>query len=158
MSYSRKGLAEWILGTSKGKKFLSWFGRRYWKEILATELGYSFHQWMRDKVIEETSEQQQERRKKVVVEVFPDGFIRVFGEGLDVVFVHRLRVHSVAAEVIEEELAYASCPDRAKEVYGKAPTAISFFTSRTIQDEVERRSMLKIFRAVGPSRKPVTRT
>lgn len=142
---NHKQLEQWILKSASGWRFFNWFVRKNWERLLSSEIGYRFHEWMHDQVEQETKDDG--TRRRVVIEINPDGFVRVFGENLDVVFVHRLEVHSREAEVLEEELATVMCPERAKKIYAGKCVATSFFTRRSIADEAERQSRMRILAA-----------
>jgi len=144
---SRKQLAGWLLWSDQGQRFLSWLLRKHWKQILSTEAGFAASEWIRKKIIEE--EQQSVAGRRIVIERFPDGFLKVYAEKGDVVFIHRLAVSGDQAEVLEEQLASLNCPRRAREVYNGRVLATDFYQGRTVDQEVKRQSRIAISEAIG---------
>jgi len=146
---SRKQLAAWLLFSDQGLRFLSWFFRKYYKSIMNSEAGNAAYEWIRSEVIRE--EQERGLARRIVIERFPDGFIKVYGEKTDVVFIHRLIVASDKALELDEQLAELSCPKRAKETYDGRVLATDFYQGRTVEQEAKRRARIAISAALGRS-------
>jgi hypothetical protein len=144
---STKQLAWWMLWTDQGVRFLSWFLRKYWKQIMGTEAGSAAFEWIRSKVIEE--QQLSVKANRIVIERFPDGYIKVYAEKCDVVFIHRLIVDSDEALKLEEHLAWINCPMRAKETYEGRCLATDFYNGRTIEQEANRQARMQLSASIG---------
>jgi len=144
---SRKQLAAWLLFSDQGLRFLSWFFRKYYKSIMNTEAGNAAYEWIRSEIIRE--EQERGLARRIVIERFPDGFLRVYGEKTDVIFIHRLIVPNDTALKLEERLAELSCPKRAKETYDGRVLATDFYQGRTVEQEALRRARIAISEAIG---------
>lgn len=139
---SRKQLAQWLLFSDQGLRFLSWFFRKFWRQVLGTEAGNAAHEFVRSEIIRE--EQEKSLARRIVIERFPDGFIKVYGEKTDVVFIHRLIVTSDKALELDEQLAELKCPKRAKETYNGRVLATDFYQGRTVEEEAKRRARIDI--------------
>lgn len=146
---SRKQLAGWLLHTDQGLRFLSYFVRKFWKQILGTEVGAAAFEWIRQEIIKE--EQQNITAKRIVIERFPDGYMKVYGEKFDVVFIHRLLVTGDKAEILEEELSWINCPMRAKEVYRGRVLATDFYIGRTVEEESRRQARIELAGTISRS-------
>lgn len=144
---SVKQLAWWILTTDQGLRFLSWFLRKHWKRIMATEAGAAAYDWIRAKIEEE--DRQSIAARRIVIERFPDGFLKVYADKGDVIFIHRLQVDSDRALLLEEELARIRCPKRAKEVYDGRVLATDFYNGRSLESEVDRVSKIETIRTLS---------
>lgn len=144
---SRKQLAAWLLYSDQGLRFLSYFLRKFWKQILGTEPGAAAFEWIRQEIIKE--EQQNITAKRIVIERFPDGYLKVYGEKYDVVFIHRLIVSGEEAEKLEEHLAVLNCPKRAREVYDGRVLATDFYVGRTVEQETNRQSRIQLSNSIG---------
>lgn len=144
---SVKQLAWWFLSTDQGLRFLSWFLRKHWKRIMATEAGAAAYDWIRSKIEEE--DRQTVTARRIVIERFPDGFLKVYAEKGDIVFVHRLKVESEQALMLEEKLARVNCPKRALEVYDGRVLATDFYVGRTVEQEASRVAQLAMLRQLS---------
>jgi hypothetical protein len=146
---SRKQMAQWLLFSDQGLRFLSYFLRKFWKQILGTEAGNAAYEWIRQQIIEE--QQQNLISSRIVIELFPDGFVKVYGEKSDVVFIERLKVEGDQALMLEEELAKINCPMRAKGVYDGRVLATHFYRGRTVEQEATRQARIELAGAIGRS-------
>ncbi len=144
---SRKQLAAWLLFSDQGLRFLSWFFRKYYKSIMNTEAGNAAYEWIRSEIIRE--EQERGLARRIVIERFPDGYLKVYGEKTDVIFIHRLIVPNDTALELEERLAELNCPKRAKETYDGRVLATDFYQGRTVEQEAKRRARIDISEAIG---------
>lgn len=116
-----RGLSKWLLESTMGKRFVAWFVRRNYKQLLNTDWGFEFYDWILSKAAGDL----QDRSPIVVVEMAPDlvkgrgCHVRVFGSmRLQVVFVDRLVVPNVPeAEELDLRLAFLNAPFRARGVY-----------------------------------------
>ncbi len=146
---SRKQMAQWLLFSDQGLRFMGYFLRKFWKQILGTEAGNAAYEWIRRQIIEE--QQQSLASSRIVIELFPDGYIKVYGEKSDVVFIDRLKVEGDRALMLEEELASINCPMRAKEVYDGRVLATHFYRGRTVEQEATRQARIELAGAIGRS-------
>lgn len=146
---SRKQMAQWLLFSDQGLRFMGYFLRKFWKQILGTEAGNAAYEWIRRQIIEE--QQQSLAASRIVIELFPDGFVKVYGEKSDVVFIERLKVESDRALLLEEQLAKINCPMRAKEVYDGRVLATHFYRGRTVEQEATRQARIELAGAIGRS-------
>ena len=146
---SRKQLAQWLLFSDQGLRFMGYFLRKFWKQILGTEAGNAAYEWIRKQIIEE--QQQNLAASRIVIELFPDGYIKVYGEKSDVVFIERLKVEGDRALMLEEELARINCPMRAKGVYDGRVLATHFYRGRTVEQEATRQARIELAGAIGRS-------
>ena len=146
---SRKQLAQWLLFSDQGLRFMGYFLRKFWKQILGTEAGNAAYEWIRKQIIEE--QQQNLAASRIVIELFPDGFLKVYGEKSDVVFIERLKVEGDRALMLEEELARINCPMRAKGVYDGRVLATHFYRGRTVEQEATRQARIELAGAIGRS-------
>ena len=146
---SRKQLAQWLLFSDQGLRFMGYFLRKFWKQILGTEAGNAAYEWIRKQIIEE--QQQNLAASRIVIELFPDGFVKVYGEKSDVVFIERLKVEGDRALMLEEELARINCPMRAKGVYDGRVLATHFYRGRTVEQEATRQARIELAGAIGRS-------
>ena len=128
---------------------MGYFLRKFWKQILGTEAGNAAYEWIRKQIIEE--QQQNPTASRIVVELFPDGYIKVYGEKSDVVFIERLKVEGDQALILEEELARINCPMRAKAVYDGRVLATHFYRGRTVEQEATRQARIELAGAIGRS-------
>ena len=144
---SRKQLAQWLLFSDQGLRFLSWFVRKFWKQLLGTEAGNALYEWIRGELIRE--EQEKALARRIVIERFSDGFLRVYGEKTDVVFIHRLTVDGDEAINLEEALAKINCPLRAKETYDGRVLATDFYDGRTVAQEAARCARIDLSAAIS---------
>lgn len=133
----------WMLNTGAGERWLSWFTRKKFRELLSTETGNKFYEWVRAQVLAEI-----EHRPKIVIERFPDGFMKVYAVTADVHFVHRLETFTDEAEILSEELADIECPHRMKEVYRGKCIAIDFYKGQTVEQEVKKLSRIEMLRSI----------
>lgn len=120
-----RGLAKWLLDSKVGQRFVAWFVRRHYKQLLSgTDWGHDFYDWILAKAANDLSD----RNPIVVVELSPDlvkgggVHVRVFGSiRCSVHFVDRLVVPNTAeAERLDLELAYANAPFRVRGVYPRS--------------------------------------
>ena len=146
---SRKQMAQWLLFSDQGLRFMGYFLRKFWKQILGTEAGNAAYEWIRKQIIEE--QQQNLAASRIVIELFPDGFLKVYGEKSDVVFIERLKVEGDRALMLEEELARINCPMRAKGVYDGRVLATHFYRGRTVEQEATRQARIELAGAIGRS-------
>lgn len=146
---SRKQMASWLLFSDQGLRFMGYFLRKFWKQILGTEAGNAAYEWIRQQIIEE--QQQNLISSRIVIELFPDGYIKVYGEKSDVVFIERLKVEGDQALMLEEELAKINCPMRAKGVYDGRVLATHFYRGRTVEQEATRQARIELAGAIGRS-------
>ena len=146
---SRKQMAQWLLYSDQGLRFMGYFLRKFWKHILGTEAGNAAYEWIRRQIIEE--QQQNLVASRIVIELFPDGYIKVYGEKSDVVFIERLKVEGDRALMLEEELARINCPMRAKGVYDGRVLATHFFRGRTVAEESARQARIELAGAIRRS-------
>jgi hypothetical protein len=146
---SRKQMAQWLLFSDQGLRFMGYFLRKFWKQILGTEAGNAAYEWIRQQIIEE--QQQNLISSRIVIELFPDGYIKVYGEKSDVVFIERLKVEGDQALMLEEELAKINCPMRAKGVYDGRVLATHFYRGRTVEQEATRQARIELAGAIGRS-------
>jgi hypothetical protein len=136
-SYRQMGW--WALNTDGGLRWVSWLIRKHWKKLMGTEAGRAFYDYVY-RIVEADLKQ----TKKVVVERFADGYMKVYGEGIDVVVIHRLKVDGPEAEILDEELAELNCPHRALETYQGKVAATDFYDGRTPNDEAGRIARIDI--------------
>lgn len=139
-SYRQMGW--WALNTDGGLRWVSWFIRKHWRKLMGTEAGRAFYDYVY-RIVEADLKQ----TKKIVIERFPDGYMKVYGEGVDVVFIHRLQVSGVQAELLDEELAELNCPVRALETYQGRVVATDFYVGRKPSEKAGRIAKLEIARA-----------
>jgi hypothetical protein len=142
-------MASWLLFSDQGLRFMGYFLRKFWKQILGTEAGNAAYEWIRQQIIEE--QQQNLISSRIVIELFPDGYIKVYGEKSDVVFIERLKVEGDQALMLEEELAKINCPMRAKGVYDGRVLATHFYRGRTVEQEATRQARIELAGAIGRS-------
>jgi len=143
---SRKQLAQWLLFSDQGLRFFSWFMRKFWKQILGTEAGNAAYEWIRSEIVRE--EQERGLARRIVIERFPDGYLKVYGEKTDVVFIHRLIVSDDVALKLEERLAEINCPLRAREAYDGRVLATDFYQGRTVAQEAARSARIDLSKAI----------
>lgn len=136
-SYRQMGW--WALNTDGGLRWVSWFIRKHWRKLMGTEAGRAFYDYVY-RIVEADLKQ----TKKIVIERFPDGYLKVYGEGVDVVFIHRLQVSGVRAEILDEELAELNCPHRMKEVYEGRVAATDHYKGRRPNAEAARLARIEI--------------
>lgn len=156
---SFRQMAWWMLNTGAGERWLSWFTRKKFRELLSTETGNKFYEWVRAQVLAEI-----ENRPKIVIERFPDGYLKVYAVAADVHFVHRLETSSDQAEILADQLAEIECPLRMKDIYpgwggieGKGRCiATDFYKGQTVEQEVKKRSRIEMLRSID--RKTTTAT
>lgn len=103
-----KQLAKWMLCTNAGSRFVAWFIRKHYTALLATETVQRFVDWIARQCV------------PVVIEVNPDGFIRVYATNANVVIVNVPVVQSRAASMLVEEYVSLKLYGRHKAVYGDA--------------------------------------
>ena len=111
---------------------------------MGTEAGRAFYDYVYRMV-----EADLKQSRKVVIERFPDGYLKVYGEGVDVVFIHRLKVDGEKAEILDEELAEMNCPHRALETYQGRAVATDFYQGRTPNEEAGRLARIEISKQFG---------
>jgi len=113
-----KQLAKWLLEAKAGQRFLSWFLQKYAREIMSTETGAKFHDWVVERSVSTSETKARQPSNIVIVETFPDGFVQVYGaKNLRVSFVHRLQVQSVGAELLDEERCWLDLSEEKRKVY-----------------------------------------
>lgn len=144
-SYRQMGW--WLLNTDQGLRFLSWFIRKYFKAIMATEAGSAAYEHIRSEYVEKEKDTIEHQR--IVIERFPDGYLKVYAKKGDVVFIHRLSVEGDRALILEEELARLKCPRRALEVYDGRVLASDFYVGRTVEQEVARQARIALASSIS---------
>lgn len=134
----------WMLHTNAGQRWLSWFTRKKFRELLGTETGNAFYEWVRAQVISEI-----EQRPKIVIERFPDGYLKVYAVSADVHFIHRLETFTDNAEILSEQLAELECPHRMRAIYQGKCIASDFYEGQTVEQEVSKRSKIELLRSIN---------
>ena len=111
-------MATWMITSKAGARFLAWFLTKYAREIMSTEVGSKFHDWVVSRAVMPEDVPQ---RDVIVVETFDDGFIRVHtaNKNLRVSFVHRLKVATVQAEILDEERCSLNLGQAQRKVYNE---------------------------------------
>ena len=143
-SYRQMGW--WCLNTDGGLRWLSWFIRKHWRKLMGSEAGRALYDYVY-RIVEADLKQ----TTKIVIERFPDGYVKVYGEGIDVVFIHRLKVKGAKAEMLDEELAEINCPPRALETYRGKVAATDFYKGRTPNEESGRLARIEISKRFSAS-------
>lgn len=110
-------LGKWIVSTKAGQRFFAWFARKYFRELLSTEVGMAFYDWMHERVLKEVTDDREQKFPHIVIETFPDGYLKVYGKDVGVSFINRLSVQTAAAEVLDEQRCELGATHRQKEVY-----------------------------------------
>lgn len=95
-----------LLSGGWAKEFVQWFFSRNSRWVLE-----NFGQWI--------NEVAWRRKEPVVVEIHPDGYIEVYGNGVSVYVVNRLECED-EVRTSEEEYHRSKMPKRHSEVYGDA--------------------------------------
>lgn len=105
-------LAKWLVDTSKGVRFLEWFGKNYFAKIMATSAGMELQNRVRKEV-----EKDMEKRPIVIIETHPDGFIRVYSDVVrSVTFVNRIETFQ-KCEALDEERCWLSVSISQRDIY-----------------------------------------
>lgn len=147
-----KQLAKWLLEARAGKRFLSWFLQRYAREIMSTETGAKFHEWVAERAIPSGDLKAMQASRVVIIETFPDGFIQVYGaKNLRVSFVHRLQVQSVGAELLDEERCWLDLSEEKRKVYLENVIAMdhSGLHPKTVGELLQQRTKSELYGMVG---------
>lgn len=104
------GLTSWLLSDT-GLRYFEWFVRKHFKKLLSTKFGAEFCEWVASKVLTDN----RSSKPPVVILVYYDGFIKVFGQGVEVKLINVPKT-SFANELVAEELVYANAGIRTRSV------------------------------------------
>ena len=150
-------LAKWLVETSRGSRFLTWFAKHYFRRLLATEAGYEFEEYVRTRVEQES--EFKNKRQCVVIETHPDGFIRVYGEAISVTFVHRISTYPTC-EAMDEERCWLSLSEKQRAVYLDERKALALehikLHPTTIHELLEQRTRGELFRGLVRDKQPTS--
>ena len=110
-----KQIATWLLNTDRGRRFLNWFLKKFYRNVMATSAGTELVEYLRKEIKQE--EASDITRPLVVIETHPDGFFRVYGSKVSVRFVHRVDSEYPKAEAMDEERCWLEANAAARAVY-----------------------------------------
>jgi hypothetical protein len=141
-----KSLARWLISGKSGQRFCKWFVRKYWKQLLSTDWGYEFHDWIQRNNHGENSE----RTKVIVVEFRERDCVVVYGVGVSCVFVSRVTSQSAKGDQLAEELLQLDLPYHAKRVFDtRNIIGMADFRVESALDRYEREEYERLWKSLG---------
>lgn len=115
-----RGLAKWLLNNQAGKRFVNWFIRKHYKEVLQTEAGASLYGYLQKEAAGDVGD----NRAIIVIESAPvnDGsfHFRVFASfKCSVYFAKLIKIenYNPFADEMSQGIAMAELPWRARKIY-----------------------------------------
>jgi hypothetical protein len=141
-----KSLAKWLIQGKSGKRFCKWFARKYWRELLATEWGAEFHDWIQKNNHAENTD----RTKMVLVEFRERDLVVVYGVGISCAFVSRVATQDAAGDLLAEKLLEMDLPYRAKSLLDpRHIIGMQDFRVETVVERWEREHYEQVWGAIG---------
>jgi hypothetical protein len=141
-----KSLARWLISGKSGQRFCKWFVRKYWKQLLATDWGYEFHDWIQRNNHGENSD----RTKVIVVEFRERDCVVVYGIGVSCTFVSRVASQSAQGDQLAEELIQLDLPYNAKRVFDtRNIIGMADFRVESALDRFEREEYERLWKSLG---------
>lgn len=144
-----KQIATWLLNTDRGRRFLDWFLKKYFRQVMAMSAGAELVEYLRSEIKRE--EDSDRSRPIVVIETHPDGFMRVYGSKVSVCFAHRIATPYPKAEAADEERCWLETNAAARAIYLDDTKLLAYenikFHPSTIEELVSARTKGEVFKS-----------